>query len=99
MNFFEWDETKNRENIEERGIDFDDAISIFGGDTLEHVDDRFDYGEVRIVAYGESAGKVLALVYTMCGDVCRIISARIANRNERRKYYAAHPERPPDRSD
>ena len=96
---FEWNETKNRENIEKRGIDFEDAISIFDGNTLERVDNRFDYKEVRIIAYGVVAGHVLVVVYTMRDDVCRIISARIANRNERGKYYAAHPERPPDRSD
>jgi len=99
MNSFEWDEQKNLINIEKHGIDFEDAISIFLGSTLEAADDRFDYGEARVVAYGKTNGHVLAVVYTMRGDSCRIISARKANKDERNAYYAALFERPPDRSD
>ena len=99
MDSFEWDDEKNRENISKHGIDFDDALSIFDGPTLERIDDRFDYNERRIIAYGETSGYVLAVVYTMRGDVCRIISARKGNRHERSEYYAAVTTRPPNRSD
>lgn len=100
MSEFEWDSNKNCTNIAKHGIDFDDAISIFLNSTYEREDDRYlTYTEVRIVAYGETSGHVLAVVYTMRGDVCRIISARKANRNERDAYYAAISERPPDWSD
>ena len=99
MDDFEWDDDKNNTNIEVHHIDFDDAISIFCGYTLNIVDNRRDYGEERVVAYGETDGRVLALVFTMRGCICRVISARKANRNERAKYYTAFSEQPPDRSD
>ena len=98
MLYFEWNEIKNDANIRKHGIDFDDAISIFDGPTVEGPDNRFDYGEDRVLAFGATNGQVLAVVYTMRGDVCRIISARKAEKNERRKYYRATvPQGPPTR--
>lgn len=39
---YEWDHEKNRSNIAKRGLDFEDAIAIFDGDTIESIDDRSD---------------------------------------------------------
>ncbi len=47
-----WDPEKNRHNIANHRIAFPDAIRIFEGATLERVDDRFDYGDVRVYAIG-----------------------------------------------
>ena len=47
-----WDEDKNRRNVRLHGIAFEDAARIFEGPTVEQVDDRFDYGELRIYAIG-----------------------------------------------
>lgn len=99
MTLFEWDDEKNNLNIIKHGIDFDDAISIFLGFTLEREDDRFDYKEVRFIALGEVGGTVLAVVYTMRGESCRIISARKAKRNERDAYHQAVSAKPPDGTD
>ena len=49
---FEWDPRKNRANIHKHGIDFEDAIEVFEGACLEGPDERFDYGERRMIAYG-----------------------------------------------
>jgi hypothetical protein len=49
---YSWDEDKNRNNLERHGIDFDDAKRIFEGPTVERIDDRFDYNEVRVYAIG-----------------------------------------------
>ncbi len=49
---FTWDAAKNETNIAKHGIDFQRAALIFKGDIVEAVDDREDYGEVRIVALG-----------------------------------------------
>jgi uncharacterized protein len=86
---FEWDEAKSEANVAKHGIDFDDAIGIFDGRILEWVDARRDYGETRIIAVGVLEGQELVLVYTMRGQVCRIISARRARRDERRTYHQA----------
>ena len=87
---FEWDEEKNAANIKNHGIDFLDAALIFENPTIEAVDDRADYGEVRHIALGLSGDKVLNVVYTWRdGSVIRIISARRANRHDAEKYYRA----------
>jgi len=44
---FEWDEEKNRINIEKHRISFDLAHLIFCSSHLCKVDDRHDYGETR----------------------------------------------------
>lgn len=85
---FEWDERKRESNLLIHRVDFIDVISIFDGQTLEIVDDRFSYGETRIMCLGEIEGRVYAVVYTWRGVNRRIISARKANARERRTYYA-----------
>ncbi len=95
MGDFEWDEAKNRANIKNHGIDFYDAVSIFDGPTVEDVDDREDYGETRIIAYGQMNGHVVTVVYTMRQDICCMISARKADRNERGAYYETLATRAP----
>jgi len=88
---FEWDAAKNRANIRKHGIDFADAARIFDGLVLERADDRFDYGEERIVAVGEVEGRTILVVYSRRGGNRRIISARKASRNERQSYRAIFP--------
>jgi uncharacterized protein (DUF4415 family) len=44
------DRRKNATNVRRHGIAFDDAKLIFDGPTVEHEDDRFEYGETRGVA-------------------------------------------------
>ena len=69
-------------------IAFEDAIKIFEGPTLERVDDRFDYGEVRVYCVGVANGIEITLIYT---DVPRsghrIISAWRTVRHEREAYW------------
>ncbi len=84
---FEWDEDKNRINIAKHGVSFEDAVKIFEGFTLERIDDRFDYGEERILSLGMLNGIViLAVVHTDRNGKTRIISARKANKAERNEY-------------
>ena len=84
---FEWDLVKNERNIEKHGIDFADAVRIFERPTLTAVDNRRDYGEKRIAAMGTVEDVILYVVYTVRNSVLRIISARRANRRERKKYF------------
>jgi uncharacterized DUF497 family protein len=89
---FEWDAAKNAANLAKHGIDFEDAIGIFDGPVLERPDDRRDYGEQRIVAFGVVEARELAVVYTTRGTHRRIISARRAHRHERKEYHNAYPK-------
>ena len=85
---FAWDDQKHRRNQRERAIGFDYASRIFRGQPLEWIDDRFDYGEVRVRAIGQVDANVLHVVYTDRADVRWIISARLASRKERRQWAA-----------
>lgn len=84
---FEWDEAKNRLNIRDHKIDFADVLPVFRGPMLVELDDREEYGEDRWVAVGSLGNLVIVVVYTeRRRDTVRIISARKANRFERRRY-------------
>lgn len=85
---YSWDETKNRSNIRRRHIAFEDAVRIFEGATVERVDDRFDYGEVRVYAIGLVNGLEITVIYTdRHEDTRHIISAWRAEPHERRYYW------------
>ena len=85
---FEWNEEKNKANLAKHGIAFEEAALFFLGLTLTEIDDRQDYGETREISIGQLPEQVVVVVvHTDRNDVTRIISARSANRAERRKYY------------
>ncbi|RIK31420.1 MAG: hypothetical protein DCC56_04340 [Anaerolineae bacterium] len=87
---FEWDENKRRANIRKHGVDFVDAASIFDGDVVVILDDRFEYGEARYIAFGLLRGKsikVIVVAYTERGGNVRIISARKALKHEESFYF------------
>ena len=83
---FEWDESKRRANLSERGIDFADALRLDWTTTRIAPDHRFDYGEVRFIAHGLIDGRLHVLVYTLREGRRRVISLRKANLREQRKY-------------
>lgn len=87
---FEWDDDKNATNIAKHGIGFERASQIFRNWVFTEVDDRFDYGETRLISIGLVEGAaVLTVVYTDRSGRIRIISARPANRAERKRYEEA----------
>ena len=84
---FEWDAEKNRANIAQHRIDFGEAKRIFNHPTLDILDDRFDYGEMRTVSIGTTNGiTLLVVVHTDRNNVTRIISARRAEKAEQKRY-------------
>lgn len=89
---FEWDTIKNQRNIEKHGIDFIDAVRIFERPTLTIVDNRRDYGEKRTAAMGIVENVTLYVVHTVRDGIWHIISARRANRRERKKYSEVFPK-------
>ena len=84
---FEWDEQKRQRNIEEHGIDFEDAATVFLRPYLRRRSDR--NAETRYMAIGCLRDVEIAVVYTIRVGVCRIISARRARTNEREAYHKA----------
>jgi Uncharacterized protein conserved in bacteria len=85
---FQWDEDKNRANQAKHGISFEEASLIFEGLILSKADDRFEYGEERRISIGLIRELVaVVVVHTDRDGATRIISARLANRDERRRYH------------
>ena len=83
---YQWDKNKAISNFQKHGIEFADAVSIFQDDLAITISDqRFD--EERFVSIGMDAfGRILVVVFTWRGDEIRLISARRAERSERKQY-------------
>ena len=86
---FEWDETKNRSNINKHGISFQDAVYVFSDPfALSSHDEEHSEEEDRWVLLGKNLNESLLLVvHTIrSAEVIRLISARKATKNERSSY-------------
>ena len=85
----EWDEAKRRSNLQKHGIDFADVAPLFDNDHIIIEDDRFEYGEVRLIALGLLIGRLIVVVYVERGtDTIRLISARKASNYEEKQYFS-----------
>jgi uncharacterized DUF497 family protein len=61
---FEWDDAKSARNQMMRGVSFSDAATIFDVPTLETVDNRRIYGEIRVKAIGQVDDEIYVVIYT-----------------------------------
>ena len=82
-----FDPAKRLRTLEQRGLDFLDAETVFAGPTIELPDRRRDYGEVRIICIGRLRGRVVIVVYTDRNGIRHIISMRKANDREQRRFF------------
>ena len=71
---FEWDETKSRKNVAKHGLSFEDAEQVFSGPCVTFEDDRFDYGEERLITLGLLAGRLVVIAHSPRDEGTRIIS-------------------------
>ena len=89
---FEWDEAKNLSNQQKHGLSFEAAAEVFHDPLQVSVQDRIEDGEERWQTFGMVRGLLLVMVaHTLRAEdhaetVVRIISARRADRKERRFY-------------
>ena len=77
-----YDPSKREKALADRGLDFEDAVAVFDGLTVEVEDTRKTYGEKRIVCYGLLAGRMVVVGYTPRGAVRHVFSMRKANDRE-----------------
>jgi len=82
----DFDPIKNKNNISLRGLPFDLASDLNWEDAIYITDDRYDYGETRIRAFGFIEDRLHAVVFTPITGGVRIISLRKANKREIRNY-------------
>ncbi len=89
---FEWDEAKNLSNQQKHDLSFQEAMEVFRDPLQVSVQDRIEDGEERWQTFGVVRGVLLVMVaHTLREEdqaqtVVRIISARRADRKERRFY-------------
>lgn len=81
-----FDPAKRHATFNDRGLAFEDAAIIFEGQTLDMIDDRFDYAEERIITVGHLAGRMIIVIWPQRGAARHIISMRKANEREQKKF-------------
>jgi len=86
---FEWDGKKAESNLKKHGVDFADAALVLFDELAVTIRDHNEE-EARFITIGADAmGRTLVVIYTWRGDRVRLISARRATSQERRKYDGA----------
>ena len=90
MCYFDWDQNKNRINLEEHGITVEEASTVFFDDRAILFDDpEHSIDEYRFLLLGMSETAKVCIVchcYRESDTVIRIISARQATRKEEQRY-------------
>jgi len=92
---FEWDDSKNRQNLRKHDVSFATAVLVFDDPyALTQRDLTFEAEERWITLGALGRGSILLVVHTFYEDqndeVIRIISARAAESHERKAYEEAH---------
>lgn len=86
---FEWDDAKAAANFARHGVAFEEASDVFDDSHALYSEDKsHTTTEQRFLVIGCVERGVLLVVYTLRSCRIRLISARFANRRERR-FYAA----------
>jgi uncharacterized protein len=82
----EFDPAKDQINQEKHGVSLAAAAEIDLGQAIVIEDRRFEYGEMRFIAYAPVGGRLHVLWFTRRGSMVRVIGLRRANRRERNRY-------------
>ena len=86
---FEWDGTKNAESKRKHRVSFEEAQTVFYDERAVLIADDDEEDEERFLLLGQTATLRVLVVchcYRARDEVIRLISARRANRTERRDY-------------
>lgn len=87
---YEWDSSKEKANIKKHGVSFEDAEQALNCGLVVVLKEDTDSGEERYVYLG-MCKKLNVLVVVVAypeDEITRIISARKANKGERKMYEA-----------
>lgn len=87
MRGFEWHDEKAAANFAKHGIGFNDASRALLGFGLTQPGSGRD--ENRFTTVCECEGRLIAVIWTPRHNFIRLISARVARKNERTAYYQA----------
>ena len=92
---YEWDESKNKNNLAKPGVGFETAQLVFDDPYALSIQDRHEEGEERWQTLGLVGGVIVLLVAHTCimvehVEVIRLISARKATKREKERYEQNH---------
>ncbi len=79
---------KDATNIAKHGVSLALGAAILANTIGELLDDRRDYGERRMNAFGLVNDRLFACTYAIRNNARRIISVRRANRREQRLWLS-----------
>lgn len=85
---YEWDDEKNKLNQRRHGLSFDAARKFEWDTCSEFEDNRYDYGEDRMIAIGFIENTLCTMAFTYRGERVRVISLRRSTAFERKLYNA-----------
>lgn len=89
---FEWDAAKAKSNLQKHGVSFDEAVAVWADPLALMKQDRIEGGERRWQTLGMVGGCLVLLVAHLVDEdhdgveVIRLISARAADRKEKKRY-------------
>ncbi|MEJ8850984.1 BrnT family toxin [Variovorax rhizosphaerae] len=83
---FEFDPAKDASNQEKHGLSLALASVLDWDQAMVWVDERFEDGELRMIALAPDTGILYYVAFVDRDDIRRIISLRKANRREVKHY-------------
>lgn len=85
---FEWNRAKAEHNVKKHKVSFDEALTVFYDPFAATFDDPdHSLGERRLITVGYSArGRLLFVAHMERAGTIRIISARLATAQERKRH-------------
>ncbi len=90
---FEWDKAKAAANLAKHDLSFEIGCKVFSDDFSVEIDiDQLYDSEDRWLKVGMVEGRLIAVAYTLRGDLIRIISVRGATPREKRLYHEIEDE-------
>jgi uncharacterized DUF497 family protein len=88
----DFDPDKDATNLSKHGVSLAAAAQLDWDAALAWIDDRADYGELRIVALAPIGDRLFFVVFVDRDQARRIISLRRANRREVNHYVRTNEE-------
>jgi hypothetical protein len=83
----EFDQRKAASNLKKHNVSFDEAASALLDPMALVREDDDTQDEVRFILVGMSnTGHLLTVCYALRNEIIRLVSARLATKNERRQY-------------
>jgi hypothetical protein len=82
----QWDPEKAAANLRKHGVDFADAETALRDEMGMRMPDDDPEGQRFVALATDALGRLLVVVYEWRDDDVRLVSARKANRSERRYY-------------